>query len=267
MTSATYGIVAALLLGTPTVASAQMVLRVRVADSTGASVPYAVIEANPGGRRIADSVGIATFELHATVSPIRLTVRRIGFAPASATAAPGSQQVTVVLASISRALNAIVVMDRRSSGLVARGFYDRIEQVRRGAYTGEFIMPEDLERLAPSTVSRALVESRFVRVGRVGQRRLAVLLGRGGCGYTILVDGTRIAGTLEEAATGATSIESRGTARGRADTGIEDIVNGLDIAAIEVYPSAATAPVEIQAKAMGGRGTCGIVAIWTVTGR
>jgi hypothetical protein len=38
-------------------------------------------------------------------------------------------------------------------------------------------------------------------------------------------------------------------------------VNGLSVMAIEVYASTANAPAEMQT--LGGRGSCGIVAIWT----
>ena len=239
-------------------------MTVRVSDSTGAAIPYAVIDANPGGRRVADSLGLASFDVRASVSSVTVQVRRIGFRPSSAVLTPTDRVHEIRLSPLARELSAVVISDRRNTLLVTRGFYDRIERVRRGAYTGEFITPEDLERISPSTVSRALSESRYVRIGRSGARQLAVLLGRGGCGYTILVDGTRVQGTLEERATGSTSIDGRGTApRNDRDTSIEELVNGLEIAAIEVYPSAATAPAEIQAKAMGGRGSCGIIAIWT----
>jgi hypothetical protein len=259
---------AALLTCAPMVLSAQTLFRVRVSDTTGVAIPYAVIEANPGGRRVADSLGQAAIELPARVNSITVQVRRIGFLPGRAVLSTGDQLHDIRLSPVARELSAVVISDRRNNLLVSRGFYDRLERVRRGAFTGEFITPEDLERLSPGTVSRALSESRYVRIGRVGGRQLAVLLGRGNCGYTILVDGSRVAGTLEENATGNTSIDPRGSSRRGSretppDISIEEFVNGLEIAAIEVYPSAANAPAEIQARAMGGRGACGIVAIWT----
>ncbi len=257
-------ICAVLVACAPTVLAAQTRFSVRVSDTTGIAIPYAVIEANPGGRRVADSLGLAAFDLPARVSSVTVQVRRIGFLPSSSVLSADGRVHDIRLSPVARELSAVVISDRRNNLLVTRGFYDRIERVRRGAYTGEFIMPEDLERLSPGTVSRALSESRYVRIGRSGARQLAVLLGRGGCGYTILVDGSRVQGTLEENATGNTSIDSRGTRRrNERDTSIEEFVNGLEIAAIEVYPSAATAPSEIQSRAMGGRGACGIIAIWT----
>ena len=44
---------------------------------------------------------------------------------------------------------------------------------------------------------------------------------------------------------------------------INSLVGGNEISAIEIYPSSANAPYELQAAASTGRGTCGIVGIWT----
>ncbi|MHB1330037.1 MAG: hypothetical protein ACYC2K_17700, partial [Gemmatimonadales bacterium] len=83
--------------------------------------------------------------------------------------------------------------------------------------------------------------------------------------HTILVDGVRAAGTREEGMRGATSIDGRATTSrltGMAPIDVKEIVNGGAIAAIEVYPSTANAPAELQAAAMGGRGSYGIIAFW-----
>lgn len=74
---------------------------------------------------------------------------------------------------------------------------------------------------------------------------------------------------IEETAreTVPTSLDRQGTAPITADRDerllldVDQVVNGLSIMAIEIYPSTANAPVELQA--LGGRGSCGIVAIWT----
>lgn len=245
--------------------TAQASIQVRIADTAGVAVPFALLEANLGGRRIADSLGRASLELPQRADSILVTVRRIGYQPTSAVLRQGNAPTLIVLTPVARSLSAIVISERRNNLLVARGFYDRFDRVRAGAYTGEFITPEDLERISPSRPSQAFRGSQYVSIQRTGPRQVATLLGRGRCGYTILVDGVRVR-TLEENAAGTTSINSRGTARQREDTSIDELVNGLEIAAIEVYPSAATAPAEIQARAMGGRGSCGIVAIWTGRG-
>jgi hypothetical protein len=250
----------------PGASHAQSLLTIRVADTTGAAIPYAVLDANPGGRRVADSLGVVIYSLGANANAVRVQARRIGYAPASVLLQTSERTHEIRLEGVARGLSEIRITDRRNNLLVDRGFYDRVDRVRNGAYTGEFITPEDLERLSPASLSRALSESRYVRITRAGSRSLVVLRGRSDCGYNILIDGMRVRGTLEEDAPGTTSINPQGTRRQGAPTGIEELINGLEIAAIEVYPSAATAPAEIQARAMAGRGTCGIIAIWTGRG-
>ena len=85
---------------------------------------------------------------------------------------------------------------------------------------------------------------------------------------TVLLDGQRLAGQLEEAIVEETptSINRSGTATrssGRPDLlfDIDQVVSGLSVMAIEIYPSTANAPFELQR--LGGRGSCGIIAIWT----
>lgn len=245
---------------------AQVPLTIRVVDSLGHPVPYAVVDASPGGRRVADSDGVVAFTRLASVDSTLIIVRRVGYGQATVRVAAGVDSIVVGLSALARALATVEISERRNTPLARRGFYDRMERVQHGAIVGEFITPEDLDRLGAMTVARALTGARYVQVTRSGSRQRPVLLGRGGCGYTILVDGVRAAGTLEEGMHGATSIDGRATTSrqtGMAPLDVEEIVNGGAIAAVEVYPSTANAPAELQAAAMGGRGSCGIIAFWT----
>jgi len=241
--------------------SAQQAWRVVVRDTAGVVIPFAVVEASPGGRRVADAEGVVLYQRPAADS-VLVVVRRIGFANTSRwlrTQVDG----TVLLTPLARALEAVTVTERQNTLLAQRGFYDRMERVQNGAVVGEFITPEDLDRLSPMTLSRALVESRYVKVA--GSRNGAIFLGRSDCGYTVLVDGTRVM-SIQDDLPGLTSINPAGTSRrsgGAALPSVEELVSGSHVAAIEVYPSAANAPSELQARAMGGRGSCGIIAIWT----
>lgn len=252
------------LAAVASVAEAQGAWRVTVRDTAGFAVPFAVLDAAPGGRRVADAEGVASFP-QPSADSVLVHVRRIGFAQRSVwlrAAADGH----VRLEPLARTLTTMNITERQNTQLAQRGFYDRMERVQRGAVVGEFITPEDLERLSPMTLSRALVESRYVRVIRSGGGRTSntQFLGRADCGYTVLVDGVRIE-SLQDDLPGLTSMNPRGTSRaGRVPRpSMEELVMGSAIAAIEVYPSAANAPAELQARAMGGRGSCGIMAIWT----
>lgn len=92
-----------------------------------------------------------------------------------------------------------------------------------------------------------------------------MLLGRGRCGLTVLLDGKKVHNTLEDRVVGEapTSISGGGTRppAGGYPLDINEIVDARSVMAIEIYPSTANAPAELQT--LGGRGSCGIVAIWT----
>lgn len=259
----------ACLLGAVSVAnmSAQESWRVTVRDTSGLVIPYALLDVVPGGRRVADVQGSAQFPRPAADS-VLLQVRRIGFAEFSARVSSRAD-VEVRLVPLARTLETMNIAARQNTLLAQQGFYERMERVQRGAVVGEFITPEELEAMGAMTVSRAFSRSRHVRVvrGRGNGVSDTKLLGRSDCGFTVLVDGQRVE-SLQDHQQGLTSIDPRGTSRaggGREarPPSIEELVPGSDIAAIEVYPSAANAPSELQARAMGGRGSCGIIAIWT----
>jgi hypothetical protein len=241
---------------------AQGVWRISVRDTAGFAVPFAVLDASPGGRRVADAEGVASYPPPSADS-VLVHVRRIGFARRSLWLRVAAD-AQVRLEPLARVLTTMNITDRQNTQLAQRGFYDRMERVQKGAIVGEFITPEDLERLSPMTLSRALVESRYVRVARGGGGNVSMtqFLGRADCGYTVLVDGARIE-SLQDDLAGMTSIGPRATSGRRGKPSMEELVMGSAIAAIEVYPSAANAPSELQARAMGGRGSCGIIAIWT----
>jgi len=58
---------------------AQVPLQVRVLDSAGVAIPYAVVDASPGGRRVADSDGVAAFTRLSLGDSTLVIVRRVGY--------------------------------------------------------------------------------------------------------------------------------------------------------------------------------------------
>ena len=82
----------------------------------------------------------------------------------------------------------------------------------------------------------------------------------------IVIDGQLAHGTVQEDVAGEapTSITGRGTAIERPEPDkpdIDQLLDGRSVAAIEVYPSGANAPADVIP--MTGRGSCGVVVIWT----
>lgn len=244
-----------------------------VRDQSGAAVSYAYVAPTSGLPVTLDSAGRGELGLRGRDS-VFVRVRRIGFTPLDRwVRLPAPDTLELVMGRVVQALDAVEVTGARDTPLARRGFYDRMERVRRGATVGHFITPEELEAQLPMTLTQSLRNARYVTLGRTSKGRV-VLLGRGRCGLNIVVDGMLVHGTEQEAVEGElpTSIlaVARAGAPRPASTGmpstlldVNSLVGGNEIAAIEIYPSSANAPYELQAAASTGRGTCGIVAIWT----
>jgi hypothetical protein len=247
-------LVACTLLGAlcPTGIAAQS--RIRVVDQSGTPVPYARVEVIPGGTLVADSAALVRIA-RTSLDSVRVRVRRIGFEEFTGWIILASDHaVDVSLVALPSRLEEVNVSARANTVLAKTGFYDRLERVQNGAIVGEFFTPEELEARGSSTVTGFLMASRFVRVTKSG--RDYVLLGRSRCGMTILLDGQRVR-SMEDAFAGYTSLRNSGSG----GDPIDWIVSGYTIAAIEVYPSTANAPYELVR--VSGRGSCGIVALWT----
>lgn len=170
-----------------------------------------------------------------------------------------------MLASLARQLAVVRVEDRANTPLARRGFYDRMERAQRGSFQARFITPEELDVRNPAQISQVLGGESMVRVVR--QAGKVVLSGRGtGCAMAVLVDGLLLRGMVEEVYT-SDGIREHGNNAVRieqflrARQSVDEAVTAMSIAAIEIYPRAQTAPVELQRAA--GAEACGIVALWT----
>lgn len=237
----------------PPETAALRALRVRVTTESGAAIPFAVVSANSGVARIADSLGYVVLP-PPTTEVVQLRVRRIGFALRDTavtirrpTADRRADEIRVELNPLPGALAAVTVTATANTPLVRSGFYDRIARVQQGAFTAEFVTPEEIEQRNAVSVSALLRGRRGVSVSSSKEfpRPRSILLGRNGCPMTVLVDRQRINILL--------------TPEGAVP--IDDLVSGRSVAAIEIYASTANAPAELIP--LTGNGSCGIVAIWT----
>jgi hypothetical protein len=86
----------------------------------------------------------------------------------------------------------VVVEERISTPLSRTGFYDRVDRVQRGAIVGEFLTPEELNARNAMKVSDLMRGRRLANITFIGSTRQPVILGRGGCVMTILLDGSRL---------------------------------------------------------------------------
>ena len=245
-----------------------------ITDKDGRPVPYAhaadsisraVAVSNPAGRfRL--SVGSAT-------SSVALTIRRIGYSPFDTTFLNlGSEtHLQIVLSPMRADLDTVRIRASRGYDeyLDRRGFYRRLTH----KVDGTFITSDQVERRSATELSAVLRDVSGVRVvasqGKAGKRNF--VLGRGGlCALGVVLDGQRV----EVSSPPLESIQPRITSmmggrpvaavHKRAGSGpdnpsLDEIIPPSMIAAIEVYPSAASVPNELQHHTDG----CGLIVAWT----
>ncbi len=259
-------------LGAPRAIQAQRATTVRVIDDQARPVPYAVVRIGKGSARIADDSGRIVTTV-ADDDSIRVNARRIGYRELDGwvRGPKATGEVLITLAALARVLDPTVVTEVASTPLSRTGFYDRVQRVQRGAILGEFVTPEELDRRGASNTSELLMGRQYARVSQLasanaGGRRPLVVLGRGRCGMTIIVDGQRLNNTLEstimpDVPTSLTHRNQSGVGGANTAISIDEAVAGRTIMAIEIYPSTANAPAELIP--LTGGGSCGIVAIWT----
>ncbi len=253
-------------------AQGQQSVRVEVRDDQGAPVGYALVAPVGGNSLVATDSGIVTFRMRSADS-LNLRVRRIGYREHFGWVARGEGGVyRVTLPRVAATLSTVEVTATGSASnppLVQRGFYDRMDRVQRGAITGELYTPEMLdERPGFTKITQMIAGSRYARVSSMPvETRVLVITGRGGCPMTILLDGQVVKGTAQDVAISDVpqSIVPAGT-RQRvsgidAKVSIDDVIDGRAVMAMEVYASTANAPEELQRAS--GRGSCGLVALWT----
>ncbi len=250
-------------------------VRVVVTDTAGNRVPFALVQPHNRALRTASDSGVAEFKLAAS-DTMRFIVRRLGFAAFDARVPRDpSGAFKIRLTPLVQSLTASRIVATSNELLERRGFYDRMERARRGAYSARFVTPEELDLRNPSRISQMMQGTPFVKV-KLDQGR-AMLLGRTqNCPMTVLLDGHPVRGMIEEFFTddGQREIErlmpsvpgpdkyANATAlflKGRQS--VDELVSAHAIVAIEMYASMAAAPVELIRAA--DPESCGLIALWT----
>jgi hypothetical protein len=267
----------------PAVAAAQgKTVNVVVTDSLGNRVAFAWVQSKSGTPRAADDSGRATIDL-VPADSIQLTVRRIGYRPFEGAvgrdAALDAYRVTIT--PLPQAIERINIIAPRENRLYRNGFYARAENAWKIATPSVFLSPEAIDARPVSRTSQLVSSIPFLRIQYEGGR--AFLVGRGRCPVTVLLDGRRQRGMVEEINTkeGELAVKRmaamlprqnhpndeeirQGTARTdylAQRQSIDELISHGSVAAIEVYASANQAPSEFRNEAMVP--SCAIIAIWT----
>ena len=245
------------------------VREVAVRDRGGQAVPYAVLTVKSGVNRVADGEGIVELPTPVDADSVELVVRRIGYRPFGDwvhTVEDG--RFIVEMDPLPRALNPRTITERRDTPLARRGFYDRMDRVRRGATVARFFTPEELDQRQVNVISAILAGESYVKIERFGSR--PILTGRApGCALAVVVDGMRMGGVVAEIYTREGQDEVRRLGGGQTGTQrflngrttVDELLSAQSVAGMELYPVAASAPIELQRAA--GNGWCGILAIWS----
>jgi len=239
-----------------------------VTDTLGQPLSLAAITDEQGRLRgVADDSG--RFRIVGLTGRVTLVVKRMGYRPVRLdTLLPGEGPVfllfRLVPLPLTLAAEEITASSQPANRALERlGFYQRMRDKRIGALTGTFITPEELERRPSGLISMTLHAVPGIRLRpKNSDPTQWVVEGRGGCEMAIWIDGQLVqkgqATGLVSMTGGASSGSNRGALRERA--GIDQLIVGTEILAIEVYPSAVNLPLRFQNI---GNANCGVIAIWT----
>ena len=211
-----------------------------VRDSAGHPIPRATVS-TPAARTETDSLGRFSLRLARTDSTT-VTVRRLGFESVSFTMLTDSlalNDLDIQLEGIARALPEVSVKEERVGRVPT---IERFEERRREkAGFGTFLTREQIAQREGMPLSSLLQQANGVTIVRQRNGRNLLRFTRWtskgrNCAPHTWVDGALVR-----------------------EFEIDD-VRASDVQAVEVYPSAASAPPEFD---VGNRQACGIVVLWT----
>ena len=169
-----------------------------------------------------------------------ITVRHLGYAPTEQTVELSSRtpaRVNVQMGAYVPELAPVEVVSRQTAGLERVGWTQR----KRGASSGYFISPEQIEARKATQFTDLLTTTPGIRVqGSMGRMFITATrtAGRAGC-VNVFVDNSR----WQQLEAGD----------------LDSFVRPQDVAAIEVYPGGGSMPVEFQSTG----GDCAAVVVWT----
>jgi hypothetical protein len=250
------------LTAVPETNPSDQVLKVRALTAEGDPIAYANLQVNGGRKYVSDDSG--RFAVPILIrGKTSLLVRRIGFEPTEVSLSEmPDTSVQIRMRSVARTLETQVVTVRSPySRLDLGGFYKRMKEVERGARTGYFVTPEDLELRRPQNVTDAVEQFPDIRLrpiddGKPGPdgmfhgdgvplARKFRIEDRSGCPLTVYLDRIRIQPSM----VGLEPVDEQ----------INTIIQPQSVAGIEVYMSKGGAPPEFQVHDR----TCGVVVIWS----
>jgi hypothetical protein len=241
---------------------AERSIRLSVTDPQGNPVPYASVTLGREPTLVADSNGTVHLKMPAQGNAT-INVRRIGYLPGKIDAQPTDSILTIQLEPAAQVLPAEQIRgEGQLRGLALRGFYRRMNDKARGAGSGWFITPEELEaRKYVPRITTLLGDFPSMRI--VADRHGNLIpKGSDGCTMTIFLDGQRLGihpGQRLSDPTGFYTRRSGSREDAQPGDGIDVLIKASTVAGIEVYPRPGQIPPQFQLV----NGNCGAVLIWT----
>ena len=224
----------------------RLIIRGVVVDTSGQPVVMAQVSADRERSTRTDSTGAFALRLRGE-APNAIDVRRIGYVPVRASLGVAlDSALRVVLVPVGAAMDPVASnADRTVRALEVRGFYDRLREKERGANTGHFLTPEDVEQRRTSKVSILVDGIPGVRIVpyKPCDRCTAflALFSTARCPMTVYLDGTRL-NPLNQ----ITPVD------------IDNVITARDISAVEVYTRS-----NVPDRYRSLSGSCGVVLLWT----
>jgi len=263
-------IVVVLLALVSTASEAQKIIRVIAAEGS-IPIPFASVSIEGGAFKIADTTGVLALG-QIKSGPIRVEARRLGYGPFNekVVLTDTTTVITIVLARMATKLATVNVLTAGPPVTLAlQGFYRRALERQKGAGSGWFIGPEEIERTDPQVATDVLKGIPGLNFTRATDNRLVAVDGNG-CHVTVVIDGTAVRAPSETGGGGKTPMSITGglsgaSTRSRTDLNdqnsvfIDNHVSANGLAAIEYYRRGANIPIEMQQLDVG----CGVLAVWT----
>jgi len=238
----------------------------RVVSPQGAPVPFATAWIEGGNARIADSSGTIAIG-NVIPGPMKLEARRLGFLPFKGTVVvyDTTRVLTVTLEPTVNRLAQVDIIEKKMLPLGLQGFYRRALERQKGAGSGFFLGPEDIERRNPNLATDVLREFPGLQFRRDVATGTVAAVDVMGCEVTVVIDGAVInpqPGKKSQSISAGSMARAGGRfepATAKNTVSIDSYLSPEALVAAEFYRRGANIPMELQGNDM----SCGMLVIWT----
>jgi len=196
-----------------------------------------------------------------------LEIRRVGFMPTRLSIASGGDTlVSVLLLAAAQSLPGVDVKDKAPQPAGLAGFEERMLARQRGSGTGYFITAREIEKMSPTRSTQIVENVPSISVKRIeGNANSYAIFGKlatgGDCPATVYLDGVRITG-MGDMLLGHDRRGRQVQVRGETDSPLDQYVEPVEIAGVEVYTRGLLAPPKFLPTDPNAA-RCSIVLFWT----